>query len=201
MVRQQHTQTPDAEDIQVWLVGGGIASLAAAVFLIKDAKVHPSHIHLFEVHSRPGGAITSSGDSATGYVLHGGRQISFHDACTKRFLSLIPSITDANKTLWNEVRDLNLEDKYQEKSSTRILVEKLTGPEKLDTQKLGLTVRDRLELLRVMLESEHTLAGKMISDVFHPEFFSTKFWMIWATTQVISLLFLVHVADNLQVRI
>ena len=33
---------------QAWLVGGGIASMTAAVFLIRDAGMPPQNIHILE---------------------------------------------------------------------------------------------------------------------------------------------------------
>ncbi|KAJ8096489.1 oleate hydratase [Lipomyces tetrasporus] len=171
----------DAGSTQVWLVGGGIASLAAAVFLIKDAAVPPSHVHIFDLHSHPGGAVTSLGDASTGYVLHSGQQISYHDSSTEKLLSQVSS-TEVGKTPWDKHKYRSTEEKYQARHLTRALVEGSSGPEKLDSQKLGLNLRDRLELIRVMLESEHALGRKMISDVFQADFFDTKFWMIWSTT-------------------
>lgn len=200
IVRQQHPQMPHPTDGQAWIVGGGIASLAVAVFLIHDANVPPSHIHLFDVHSHPGGGITSFGDPTSGYVVHEGRQISSYDSCTERFLSLVPPLKDAAKTLRNKLGDISLDDRYQKKSPTCIIVQKGSSLQKFDTGKLGLTVQDRVQLTHIMLQSEETLQGKKISDVFHPEFFSTMFWVIWATTQVITHLFLVPVADHIQIR-
>lgn len=171
----------DAENLQVWLVGGGIASLAAAVFLIKDADVPPSHIHIFDLHTKPGGGVRSSGDAANGYVLHPGQQISYHDSCTEKLLAQV-LVPGTEKPLSEKHRHRSTEDKHQARHRTRALIERPSGLEKLDSQKLGLTLRDRLDVIRVMLESEHALGRKKISDIFHADFFDTKFWMIWATT-------------------
>ena len=38
----------DPATSQVWLVGGGVASMAAAVFLIRDAGMPAGHIHILE---------------------------------------------------------------------------------------------------------------------------------------------------------
>lgn len=176
----------EQDHTHAWLIGGGIASLAAAVFLITDAELPASRIHVFEVHSRPGGAITSFGDADTGYVVREGRELSTSDVCTERFLSLVPSTADADKTLWDQIKDDLYRDEYRgrEKSSACILIEGATGPEMLDLRTLGLGVRDRLEVIRVMLDAEDTFEGKRISDVFQVRFFFTKFWAIWSTKQV-----------------
>ncbi len=44
------------EDKHAWLVGGGLASLAAAAFLIRDGGMEGSRIHILEEAELPGGA-------------------------------------------------------------------------------------------------------------------------------------------------
>ncbi len=58
---------------QVYIVGGGIAGLAAAAFAIRDAKVAGNHIHVFEVMDVAGGALDGCGTS-DGYVARGARK-------------------------------------------------------------------------------------------------------------------------------
>lgn len=183
---QNHAAHPD--NSQIWIVGGGIASLAAAVFLTTDARVPPAHIHLLEAHPQPGGAITSFGNATSGYVVREGPQISFRDVCTAKLLAMIPSVGDRDRTLWDESLDLNIKLQTVKKPATRILTQGPSGPQRLGTLNFGLAVRDRLDLVRIMLESEDQIATKTIADVFDPAFFSTKFWIIWATTYVSSLL-------------
>jgi oleate hydratase len=102
----------DPETVQVWVIGSGIASLAAAVYFIKEAKVPAKNIHILESHSGAGGGITSGGDAVTGYVLHQGpiAPMSFHDPCTENFLSLVPSMADPEKSLLQEIKDFNSQE-------------------------------------------------------------------------------------------
>ena len=61
---------------QVWLVGGGIASLAAAVSLIRDAGVPGGNIHILEELDIAGGALDGALSPAQkGYVTRGGRML------------------------------------------------------------------------------------------------------------------------------
>jgi oleate hydratase len=172
----------DPESIHAWIVGGGIASLAAAVFLINDAKLPPSHVHIFDLHLLPGGGIGVSGDPSTGYVLSEGQQLSFQDSCIEKLLSLVPTGPHTEGTLWSEIQSLHHKQKHHEHPVNHLFVEGERGPIPLKAKGLGLDIRGRLELVRVMLESEEVLGDKTIADVFHPDFFSTKFWMTWSTT-------------------
>ena len=58
-----------------YLVGGGIASLAAAVFLIRDGDVQGHTITILEESSRIGGSLDAAGNATDGYVMRGGRMI------------------------------------------------------------------------------------------------------------------------------
>jgi oleate hydratase len=55
-------------DSKVYLIGSGIASLAAATFLIKDAGVPGENIHILEQDNIVGGACDGAGDPKKGFV-------------------------------------------------------------------------------------------------------------------------------------
>lgn len=63
----------DRSNIKVYLIGGGIASLAAAAFLIRDGHVPGQNITILEELDRLGGSLDGAGSPDTGYVLRGGR--------------------------------------------------------------------------------------------------------------------------------
>ena len=50
----------DYSKTKVYLVGRGIASLASAVYLIKDAKVPGENIHIMEQDNVTGGCLDGS---------------------------------------------------------------------------------------------------------------------------------------------
>ena len=50
---QKKKRTPlDAQQSHLWIIGGGIAGMAAAAFAIRDAKVPAKNIHVFSVHDK-----------------------------------------------------------------------------------------------------------------------------------------------------
>lgn len=63
------------ETSRVYLVGGGIASMAAAAFLIRDGDMQGRRITIFEESDAIGGSLDGSGSPETGYVLRGGRML------------------------------------------------------------------------------------------------------------------------------
>ena len=97
----------DAPD-QVHLVGGGIASLAAAVFLIRDASVDGNDIHILEGSSSLGGSLDGSGDERTGFVIRGERMFEEHFGCTFDLLRAIPTL-DGSSTVTQEILEFTRE--------------------------------------------------------------------------------------------
>ena len=65
-------QSTAQNDSKVYLVGGGIASLAVAAFLIRDAEVSGRNIVILEQLDRLGGSLDDAGSAEDGYVLRGG---------------------------------------------------------------------------------------------------------------------------------
>ncbi len=55
------------------LIGSGIASLAGAAYLIRDAGVNGDDIVLFEETQEPGGALDAHGDATSGFFMSGSR--------------------------------------------------------------------------------------------------------------------------------
>ena len=51
-MQNKRLKTLDRSKSHLWIVGGGIAGMAAAAFAIRDAKVPAEHIHIFSVHDK-----------------------------------------------------------------------------------------------------------------------------------------------------
>jgi oleate hydratase len=90
----------------VYLVGGGIASLAAAAFLIRDAGILGHNITILEELDKLGGSLDSSGTSEFGYVVRGGRMLESKYLCTYDLFSSIPTV-DGKKTVTQEIFEWN----------------------------------------------------------------------------------------------
>ena len=71
-------------------VGSGLASLAAACFLVRDGQMKGSHIHILEAMDIAGGACDGIFDPSRGYVMRGGREMENHFECLLDLFSSIP---------------------------------------------------------------------------------------------------------------
>jgi oleate hydratase len=162
--------------MRAYLVGSGIASLAAAAYLIRDGGLLPGNITIFEADDNIGGAMGMSGDAGAGYVLPTGRIFEERGfPCTREFFSLVPSVSDPQRSIWDEIVEFNHRFGYYDK----VHILDRNGPVPLSPP-FGLSARDRLDLIKLALTPEAALNGKRISDCFGENFFGTDFWFLWA---------------------
>lgn len=65
-----------SNDRKAYLVGGGIGSLAAAAFMIRDGGMSGENITIYEMLPVLGGSLDGAGDSEAGYSMRGGRMLT-----------------------------------------------------------------------------------------------------------------------------
>lgn len=176
-----HHETRNPEETNAYLVGGGIASLAAAVHLIQDAKVPANHIHILESGPLPGGSMDGAGNAETGYILRGGRMLNFSYLCTYELLSKVPSLKNPSKTVKQEIDEFNAIPGNKSNAHARLIAKGEKGPEIMDVSHMGLNTKERADLLHITAEAEKLLGTKRIDECFTKEFFDTKFWYMWDT--------------------
>jgi oleate hydratase len=162
-------------DSITYLVGGGIASLAAAVFLIRDGDIPGRRITILEESPRLGGSLDAAGNPGDGYIMRGGRMIESKYLCTYDLFSSIPTL-DGTSTVTKEIFDWNETMKTSSKSRL------FRDGHRINAPKFGLSESHILTLERLALEPEHLLGRSTISDEFDPGFFETDFWHMWCTT-------------------
>lgn len=161
-----------------FLVGGGIASLAAAAFLVRDGGFPGERIHILEELPVAGGSMDGSGDQPGGYVTRGGRMLEEEAyTCLWNLLETIPTLADATVSVREEITRFNV--KWPTDAKARLIGK---GTEILDAADYGLDMHDRLELTRLLMLPEAVIGARRIEDFFSPHFFETNFWAMWRTT-------------------
>ncbi len=159
----------------IYLIGSGIASLASAVYLIKDCNIPGSSINIIEQDNITGGCMDGAGDSEKGFVARGGRMHESNYLCFWDLLSNIPSETDPSKSLTDEIFEFN--NKYVSNAQSRLLQDAKI----VDVSSFGLSAKNRSRIFKLSFSSEKSLGNKTIEDWFPDDFFDTKFWLIWTT--------------------
>jgi oleate hydratase len=173
--RSGHPARIDRSEGKFYLVGGGIASLAAAAFLIRDGDVRGCNITILEESERLGGSLDGTGSAQDGYLMRGGRMFESKYLCTYDLFSSIPTL-DKSKTVTREIFDWN--DTIKTSSKSRLFLD----GHRLNAPSYGLDEAHILTLERLSVEPEHLMANSRISDYFEPSFFKTNFWLMWCTT-------------------
>jgi len=181
--------------MQIYIVGGGIAGLSAAVFAIRDGGVEGRNIHLFEELKVLGGALDARSDRSKSYSMRGVRLINEKAyQCYFDMLSAIPCLAEQEemergkndvKRVQNQRPLRSVKDEVFEFNSTHRLntVTRLVGKEgaRVDHTRLGLDHVDRIAMIALVSLPESAIDGKRIDEYFRPEFFKTNFWYLFAS--------------------
>ncbi|OPJ60404.1 oleate hydratase [Clostridium oryzae] len=179
MLNYQKINPLPPENIQkrnAYMIGGGIAGLAAAAFLIRDAHMPGENIHVIDELDVFGGSMDGAGVSEKGYTARGGREIEEHFECFMELFSFIPSLTDKNRSVLDEFRELNIEEPIE--SHCRLVHKQ---GEKADFSTLGLSPKNAMELGKLHMLTEEALGTTTIEQYFDSSFFDTNFWYFWST--------------------
>ena len=167
------------ESIQrAYFIGGGIGSLAAAAFLIRDGNMSGENISIFEAGAIMGGSLDGALSPAGGYSLRGGRMVTTDNyECTWDLYKSIPSLDNVGKSVFDETVEFN--QKHKAHSMARLVDCRRA---KVPVTSMGFSARDRLELLKLSRADEDALGASCITDWLSPAFFQTEFWYMWSTT-------------------
>ena len=167
----------DVENKSAYLVGSGLASLSAALFLVRDAQMPGERIHILEELELPGGSLDGILDNTRGYIMRGGREMENHFECLWDLFRSVPSLEVKDASVLDEFYWLNKEDPNFSKMRATMN----RGKPAHTDGKFTLTDKAAEEIARLFLTSEEELNDKRISDVFSEEFFQSNFWLYWRT--------------------
>ncbi len=169
---------PDNVDQKsAYLVGSGLASLASAVFLIRDGQMKGDRIHIFEELELPGGSLDGIHQPARGFIIRGGREMENHFECLWDLFRTVPSLEIKDSSVLDEFYWLNKEDPNY--SKMRAIMNQ--GEDAHTDGKFTLTDKASEEIVKLFMTSEAELNDKRISDVFTKDFFKSNFWLYWRT--------------------
>ena len=173
-----HPKKPEGvENKSAYIVGTGLASLAAGVFLIRDAQMPGDHVHFLERDPRAGGACDGWDYPALGFTMRGGREMDNHFECMWDLFRSIPSIEDENVSVLDYYYWLNKEDP----NYSLCRVTEHQGQDAHTDNKFGLSRKGAMEIAGLFLKPDKDLYGKRIDEVFDDEVLNSNFWLYWRT--------------------
>ena len=165
------------ENKSAYIVGSGLAALAAACFLVRDGQMSGNRIHILEAMDVAGGACDGIFAPGRGYVMRGGREMENHFECLWDLFRSIPSLEKPGASVLDEFYWLNKHDPNY--SLCRATVDR--GRDAHTDGKFNLSQRGCMEIVKLFMTPDEDLYDKTIEDVFDDEVFSSTFWLYWRT--------------------
>lgn len=163
---------------QCYFVGGGLASMAGAAYLIRDCGIAGKNIHVLESMPILGGSNDGAGNPKDGFVCRGGRMLN--EETYENFWELFNTIPSVEKEGVSVTEEILAFDHAHPTHSNARLIDK--DGQVLDVMSMGFNMADRLALGKLMITPEEKLDYIKISDWFSTHFFETNFWYMWQTT-------------------
>ena len=171
-------QKPQGVDEKAaYLIGSGLAALAAACYLVRDGQMAGERIHILEKDPIPGGACDGYQYTDIGYVMRGGREMDNHFECMWDLFRSIPSIETEGVSVLDEYYWLNKADPNY---SLCRATEK-QGQDAHTDKKFGLFDKAAMEIMKLFFTPDEELYNKRIDEIFDHEVLDSNFWLYWRT--------------------
>ncbi len=163
-------------DKRAHIIGGGIAGLSAAAFLVSDAHMPADQVTIYESLPRMGGCMDADGSAEDGYTCRGERELESYMECLWYLCSKVPSLQTLGLTILDETHQANLREPIV--SHFRLMEKQgalydYTGP--------LMSTDDARRMMQLQLTPEADLEMKTVTDWFSPVFTRSAFWLCWAS--------------------
>jgi len=166
---------PGIEQRKAYIIGGGIAGLAVAFYLIRDGHMPPGNITIVENLKIEGGSLDGAGNPEDGYIVRGGREMNWNYDNLWDMFQEVPAIElPEGFSVLDEYRMVN--DNDPNWSKARLMHRQ---GEIRDFSTLGLTKSQQWELIRLLLKRKEDLNDLTIEDYFSDGFLQSNFWFFW----------------------
>ncbi|CAM3198003.1 oleate hydratase [Leuconostoc rapi] len=159
-----------------YIVGSGLAGLAAAVFLIRDGHMKGEAIHILEELPLAGGSLDGIQRPNVGFVTRGGREMENHFECLWDLYRSIPSLEIPGASYLDEYYWLDKDDPNA--SNCRLIYDRGNRVPDDGDYTLG---KSSQEIIKLIMTPESKLGTQTIEAYFSDEFFESNFWLYWAT--------------------
>lgn len=158
------------ENRKAYIIGGGIAGLSAAVYLVDDIHMPGENVTILEASKFVGGSMDGTGNAKTGYLCRGEREMEPQMECLWNICSKIPSLRNAGRTVLDDVWDYNYNHPLH--NECRLVVQGKSIP----CHDFSMDQECIQALIRMLFCDERDLEGKTIGDVFPDSFFHYNLW-------------------------
>lgn len=163
---------------RAFIIGGGLAAISTAAYLIKDGNIPGGNITIFEELNFFGGsldAVQNQHDRA--YFMRGFRMLEekVYQALFD-LMSFIPCPDNPGKTIYDDYLQFNKEVK------TYALSRLVENGEAINAKPFKMSFKERVKLLKFLTFKEEQIENVKIEDYFAGDFFESNFWYLFSTT-------------------
>lgn len=163
------------EGRRAWIIGSGIAGLAAAFYMIRDGRMKGEDITILDTMDITGGSLDGAGNPEDGYIIRGGREMNWNYDNFWDLFQDVPALElPEGYSVLDEYRLVN--DNDPNWSKARLMHKQ---GEIRDFSTLGLTKTHQWEILKLLLKRKEDLDDVTIEDYFSESFLETNFWYLW----------------------
>jgi len=159
---------------KAYIVGGGIAGLSAAAFLVRDAHMPGENITVYDQLPVFGGSMDACGNAEVGYVSRGERELEPYMECLWDLFSTVPSLYEEGRSVLDETRECN---QMLEINSKHRLWERGFVPH--DETDMGITPEVQDQMLKMFMADESEIEDVRIDEWFDASFFESNLWYYW----------------------
>ncbi len=156
-----------------YIIGSGIAGLAAACFLVRDAQMDGQQVHILEKERMPGGACDGYRFDGAGYVCRGLHHVDENSECLWDLLRSIPSL----ETEGSSVLDEYYRAHRKSPSYTLCRATMKRGQDARTDRKFGITDRANSQILQLFFMTDEDLQDLKVTDVFDEQILGSNFWL------------------------
>jgi oleate hydratase len=162
---------------QLYVVGGGMAGLSAAVFAIRDAHLPGKNVHVFETLDVMGGALEGHVSPEKYYVTRADWKFNIEAyQCMWDVLSTVPSLTEPGKSVTEQIFEYN---RTHQKNARSRLIDKDRKADHVES--MGLNWAQRIKLLELIFIPESRIEDRRIDSWLDAPFFETNFWKVFSS--------------------
>ena len=163
------------EDRQAYIVGGGVAGLAAAVFLIDDCYVPGGNVTIYDQLPIMGGSMDAAKIGDGQYTCRGERELEPYMECFWYLGNKIPSLYTPGRTITEETVDVNKADRVY--AHSRILHDQ--GEVWQGIHDFSMSEKLAQKLMAMMAMPEEQMNGLTIEEYFGDTFEEFRAHPVW----------------------
>lgn len=174
-MRNRPVLAEPVEGRKAWVIGSGIAGLAAAFYMIRDGGMKGADITILDTMNVAGGSLDGAGNAEEGYIVRGGREMNWNYDNFWDIFQDVPALElPEGYSVLDEYRLVN--DNDPNWSKARLMHKQ---GEIRDFSTLGLSKSNQWEIIKLLLKRKEDLDDITIEEYFSKSFLETNFWYLW----------------------